>query len=203
MTRKTRSVFLILIVSLFGACSKPATYVVKASVTSERGYGVVLYDLPITENDKYYRNVEIHGDDIRINPMIPGEYDTYSVLPPFKNFEGAQLPNEIILKYQYAILSGCSSSWRSFPLDPASGRPIADSTTQFHTKRKCQHWRLLDDRIYTKTIDLRELNASDKMAALGTKNRSGNPIGVELIFEFFDDGDVRARLENTTHNRWK
>ncbi len=203
MTHKIRRVFLILIVSLFAACSKPTTYVVKASVTSERGYGVVLYNLPITENDKYYSSADIQGDEIRINPMVPGEYDTYSVLPPFKNFEGAQLPNELILKYQYAILSECGISDRSFPLDPASNRPIPDSTTQFYTKYKCQHWKLLDDRIYTKTIDLRELNASDKMAALGTKNRSGNPIGVELILEFFDDGDVRARLENVTHNRWK
>lgn len=192
-----------LIVSLFGACSKPATYAVKASVTSERGYGVVIYDLPITDNDKYYRSVEVHGDDIRINPMIPGEHDTYSVLPPFKNFEGAQLPNELILKYQYAILSECGISRPGFPVDPTSGRSMPDSTTQFYTKRKCQHWKLLDDRIYTKTIDLRELNASDKMAALGTKNRSANPIGVEFILEFFDDGDVRARLENVTHNRWK
>lgn len=203
MMHKIRCIFLMLIVSLLGACSKPATYVVKASVTSERGYGVVLYDLPITENDKYYRSADIHGDDIRINPMIPGEYDTYSVLPPFKNFEGAQLPNEIILKYQYAILSGCGISWFGFPVSPTSDRPIPGSTTQFYTKHKCQHWELLVDRIYTKTIDLRELNASDKMAALGTKNRSGNYIGVELILEFFDDGDVRARLENTIQNPWK
>lgn len=200
---KLHSIFLVLIISLFGACSKPSTYVVKASVTSERGLGVVLYDLPIAKNDKYYRSVEVHADDIRINPMIPGEYATYSILPPFKNFEGAQLPNEIILKYQYAVLSECGISRLGFPLDPTSNRSIPDSTTQFYTKRKCQHWKLLDDRIHTKTIDLRELNASDKMAALGTKNRSGNPIGVELILEFFDDGDVRARLENTTHNRWK
>lgn len=129
--------------------------------------------------------------------------DTYSVLPPFKNFEGAQLPNEIVLKYQYAMLSGCGISRPGFPVNPTSGRSMADSTTQFHTKYKCQDWQLLNDRIYTKTIDLREINASDKMAALGTRNRSGNPIGFIFIIEFFDDGDERVRLENITHNRWK
>jgi hypothetical protein len=200
---KVRRVFLILIVIFLAACSKPTTYVVKASVTSERGYGVVLYEFPVTENDNYYRSVEVNGDDFRINPMVPGEWDTYSVLPPFKNFEGVLLPNELILKYQYAILSGCGTSRLGFPLDPLSGRSIADSATQFYTKRKCQDWQLLDDRIYTQTIDLRELNSSDKMAAMGTKNRSGNPIGVELILEFFDDGDVHVRLENTTLNPWK
>ena len=189
--------------SLFSACSKPATYVVKASVTSERGYGVVLYDLPITENDKYYSSVDLHGDGIRINPMIPGEYATYSILPPFKNFEGAQLPNEIVLKYQYAMLSECGISRTGLPVGPTSGGAIPSSTTQFYTKRKCQHWALMDNRIHSKTIDLRELNASDKMAALGTKNRSGNRIGVELILEFFDDGNVRARLENTIQNPWR
>jgi hypothetical protein len=100
-------------------------------------------------------------------------------------------------------LSECGISDRGFPVGPASGRSIADSTTQFYTKHKCQHWKLLDDRIHTKVIDLRALNASDEMAALGTKNRSGNPIGVEFILEFFDDGEVSTRLENTTHNRWK
>lgn len=203
MIHKIHCIFLILIVSLLCACSKPATYQMKASVTSERGYGVVLYDLPLIEKDKYYSNFNVHGDGIRINPMIPGEFSTYSVLPPFKNFEGAQLPNEIILKYQYAILSGCGISRPGFPLYPASNRPILDSMTQFYTKRKCQDWQLLDDRIYTKTIDLRELNSSDKMAALGTRNRSGNYIGVIFILEFFDDGGVRVRLENTTHNPWK
>lgn len=203
MMHKIYCIFLILIVSLLGACSKPTTYVVKASVTSERGYGVVLYDFPMTENDKYYRHIEVDGDDIRISSMIPGEFSNYSVLPPFKNFEGKQLPNELILKYQYAILSECSTSRRGFPLNPASNRAIPDSTTQFYTKRKCKHWQLLNDRIHTKTIDLRELNVSDKMAALGSKNRSGNYIGVIFILEFFDDGDVRVRLENSTQNPWK
>lgn len=196
-------IFLVLIIGLFGACSKPATYVVKASVTSERGYGVVIYDLPITDSEKYYRNVELYGDEIRINPMIPGEYDTYSILPPFKDFEGSQLPNEIVLKYQYAILSECGISRLGLPISHASDTTEPASATQFYTKFKCQDWRLLDDRIHSKTIDLRELNTSEEMAALGTKNRSGNRIGVELILEFFDDGNVRARLENTTHNPWK
>lgn len=196
-------VILIALTGFLTACAKPVNYQVKASVTSTQGYGVIVYDLPLTNDKKYYRSANIDLAEIRVNPMIPGEFDTFIVLPPFEGYEGRSLPNEISLRYQYAMLSDCSVDRQGPAIDPATSKPIPPAITQYHTKRNCQVWQPVEKKIYTKMIDLRELNSSDRMKALGTKNRSGNRIGVELIIEFFDDGTAAASLENTIHNRWK
>ncbi len=195
---------LILIIAclvLTGCSSR--TYTIRANVISSQGYGVVLYDSPFSKNSGRYSNVELSQSKIYISPHIPGSWDGLALLPPFLGFEGDELPASVDIKYQYAELSGCSISDFEYPLDYESAekpKPILDQ--KYYTKINCKNWHLLPDKIYSKKIDLTELNASKEMKLLGSTNRSGNRIGVILHLEFKDDGTVVTRLENTIHNRW-
>lgn len=190
-------------ISIILVACKPSHYQLNASVISGQGYGVVIYDPPIVRDKHYYSNIDLTEPNIRIYPMIPGEYDYVSVLPPFKGHEGKQLPDTITLNYQYAEISECGISRQGVLQNPVSRKGADHTSSTYYTKHKCKKWKLIPDRIYSKTIDLSNLNDSAKMEALGRIQSNGNTTGVRLILEFFDNGEVIPRLEATTNNRWK
>ncbi|ABD82039.1 hypothetical protein [Saccharophagus degradans] len=199
------NIYLMLVItfSVLAGCSKQS-YSVKVNVASTSGYGVVLYNFPVSQSYAGYVNVDLNDPVIYVHPNVPGEWTGLVVLPPFKDFEGEKLPDSINVEYQYAELSECSTSYLEYPLEfERSGKPKRVLDQKYYTKRHCKKWHLLPDKRYNQEVDLTKLNESQEMKLLGSRKSNGNRIGVVLHIEFRDDGSLRARLENTTHNMWK
>lgn len=184
-------------------CSKQS-YRVKVNVASTSGYGVVLYNFPVSKNYTGYTNIDLKDSVIYVHPNVPGEWTGLVVLPPFKNFEGKKLPESIEIEYQYAKLSECSISYLEYPFEYGHGGVRKKVLGQkYYTKDKCEKWDLLSDKKYKQKVDLKQLNESKEMKLLGSRKSNGNRIGVVLHIEFRDDGSLSTRLENTISNIWK
>ena len=185
-------------------CSKPQSYSVYVNVVSTNGYGVVLYDFPVARDSQRYNTVDLSLSEFRVHPITPGSWEGLTVLPAFAGYEGRKLPDNITIKYQYAELSDCDSSYLEHPKKmDASGLNYLTGEKKYYTKHKCKTWNLLADRLYTKEVNLTALNSSKEMRLIGKKNHNGHRIGARLHIEFADDGSLSTRLENTTNNPWK
>lgn len=194
--------FLVLL-ALPGCAKKPSRYQLKASVITTKGYGVIVYDLPVSSNTKYRSDIDPKKTENYIAPTIPGEYDTLVLLPPFKGYEGRKLPDSITISYQYAEINDCSIERQGKPSHLPTDHPYAKLEDSFYTKHNCKNWKALPDRKYKKTINFDKLKKSREYKNFGKRNRSGNTFGLTVMIEFKDSGDVEVRGENTTSNPWK
>ncbi|VUD47579.1 hypothetical protein TDB9533_01055 [Thalassocella blandensis] len=204
-TVQLTKLFLITFIVLVSvSCAKkPSRYELKASVITTKGYGVVLYDFPISKSTQYRSDVDPDKPEIRITPTIPGGYDTLVLLPPLKGYEGRKLPDKISLKYQYADIGACSIDYSGIPQTLHNQQLSSRYSVHYFTKKNCKEWRLLPDKIYQKELDLTDLKGSEEYRLFGRKNQSGSRLGLTVLIEFLDNGEVNVRGENTIHNPWK
>lgn len=204
LKKRAKKLVAVAVVFLFlGACSKPRTYIVKTSVTSKIGYGVILHEIPVVRSGSYYTNANLSEPKIRVYPSIPGNWVRVLTLPPFENYESRELPDNITIRYQYAELNDCGVSRSGHPDKWSLGSGDFRLKYEYYTKDNCDTWLPIADKVFEKTFSLGELNNSKEMKLLGSKNRSGHRIGTTLMLEFNDDGSLEMSLENYSINPWR
>ena len=200
-------IFCMVIFSL-STCSRPSQYGIRVNAISEKGYGVIITGFPIMKSHHNFNNSGyIYQKEpfiIRAYPKNPSEYSGTIQLPPFDKHGGRRLPDEITFTYQLAKISDCGSSWKNQKWDIKTRKPIEGSAV-YHTKNDCKKWEPLEDKKFTKTINLKKMIESEEMKRLGKskKTSSFSYYLSTIIFDFYDDGAVKMRAKNSSTNAWK
>ncbi|WP_025739512.1 hypothetical protein [Aquimarina pacifica] len=75
----------------------------------------------------------------------------------------------------------------------------------YYTKSNCKNWNLTNPKKFKKTIDLRAFKKSKKIERFGKQNKSasGSYYGLRVLYQFYDDGEIKLYLENYATNPWK
>lgn len=82
---------------------------------------------------------------------------------------------------------------------------VEESGPFYYSKSFCKKWEFIDDKKFTKTINLRAYKNSKEMKKLRTKYKrsAGSYYGLRTIYQFKDNGEIILNLENYTTNPWK
>lgn len=102
---------LLIVIILFTNCSIPNKYDSYMISVSEKGYGVMV--TKITQHDKFQVPANTATDTIRVNPSIPGTYNSSTSLRNCKQIPKSKLPNYLTFEYQYIKMCDCAGVSKS------------------------------------------------------------------------------------------
>ncbi|WP_024769862.1 hypothetical protein [Aquimarina macrocephali] len=75
----------------------------------------------------------------------------------------------------------------------------------YYQKYKCKTQILIDALKFTKTVDLRPYKNSKEIKKFRKRNRTaaGSYYTTRITYQFYDNGEIKLALENSTTNPWK
>jgi vacuolar-type H+-ATPase subunit I/STV1 len=75
----------------------------------------------------------------------------------------------------------------------------------YYQKSKCKTQTPIDSLKFTKTIDLRPYKKSKEIKRFRKRNKStaGSYYTTIIIYQFYDNGEIKLSLENLSSNPWK
>lgn len=191
----------VLLAFLFG-CQQSAPYHIEASVVTVNGMGILIDAIPLSRADKFYQNYDPKSEQIRVRPVIPGEYTPKTYLPPLRNSSGGALPDSFEIVYQFAKLSGCFDD-RSINDSIRQTKDAVDADKNYMTKYKCANWEPIPGTKRSQIVSLEKLKDSDEVKKWGRRNASGYRLRGVLVLDFLDNSEIRVRAETRTVNPWK
>ncbi|MEW8509411.1 MAG: hypothetical protein AB2608_01110 [Candidatus Thiodiazotropha sp.] len=162
----------IILTPSIGGCSK---FLYNVSVANYGEYGVIFLKIPTTRINKYRRK----------NPGIPGVRDDIGHFGRFHDHPYS-LPDQVEVEWQLAELSDCRSV-RVYSKDP-----------QYMRKRGCT-WTPLEDKVFRKIFDLKEVKKSEYAKRAGERIRFGSKRVMTIMFIFRDD-EVEMRVGGFASN---
>lgn len=160
---------------LISGCSK---FLYNVNVANYGEYGVIFLKIPTTRTNAHKRK----------NPGIPGVRDDIGHFGKFHDHPHS-LPDQVVVERQLAELSDCRSV-RVYSKDP-----------QYVRKRGCT-WTPLEDKVFRKVFDLRDILKSEHANRAGERIRLGSKRVMTIMFIFRDE-DVALSVGSRRTNAFK
>jgi hypothetical protein len=170
----------IILMPLLSGCGE-FLYGIRAANYGE--YGVIFLKMPTTRINTYRRK----------NPGIPGVRDDIGHFGKFHDHPDS-LPDQVAVEWQLAKLSDCRR------VDKYKSKAPETDDTKIYTRKIGCTWTPLEDKVFRKVFDLKEIQKSEHAKHAGERIRFGSKRVMTIMFIFRDEA-LEMRVSSFASNQ--
>jgi hypothetical protein len=171
---------IIILTPLFSGCSK---FLYNITAANYGEYGVIFLKMPTTR-------IITHR---RMNPGIPGVRDDIGHFGRFHDHPHS-LPDQVVVEWQLAELSDCERVIQNKSLE------YQTTDEKVYTRKAGCTWTPLEDKVFRKVFDLKEIQKSEYAKRAGERIRFGSKRVMTIKFIFRDE-EVEMRVGGFASNQ--